>query len=429
MLQQSGNTKAALEKYEALLAVEPSSDAYANYGVALRTLGHIQAAIVVYRQALHINPKNVAALSNLGGGLRALGQLDEAFPVLQQAIQLQPDFIGAHYNLGLVYMDNQQPEQAIVCFDTVLNQDPNRVDAQFDRATCLLQLGKLKEGFEAYECRFGYEPRLVKPYSQPKWDGNSLNGRTLLLYAEQGFGDTLQFIRYVSMIDKANGRIILECPPPLKRLMASVSQIDEVIVPGETLPPFDVHTSLLSLPHHFQTTLETIPAAIPYLQAPFYRLGVPQRSGAHLKVGLVWASGHSDVGVRNRTIPLETFLPLFELPQISFISLQKGPQAKQIKQIGLEGLVSEIGHRINDFADTAAVLEELDLLITADTAIVHLAGAMGKPCWVLLPYGSEWRWMLNQQDTPWYPSIRLFRRQANQTWTDVIHIILTALDV
>lgn len=211
-MQQAGKTGAALKKYQALLNHSPSADAYANLGVALRTLGKTEAALIAYQQALNLNPNHVAALSNWGGGLRALGRLDEAIPILEKAIALNPAFTAAHHNLGLVYMDHQQPEKAIACFEQVLKLDPERVDAQYDRATCLLQLGKYRDGFQAYESRFGYEPRLIKPYTQPKWDGSPLQGKTLLIYSEQGFGDTLQFCRYIPLIQKAGGRIILECP-------------------------------------------------------------------------------------------------------------------------------------------------------------------------------------------------------------------------
>ncbi len=428
VLQQAGKTGAALEKYRALLNQSPNADGYANLGVALRTLGHTKAALVAYQQAIHLDPDHVAALSNWGGGLRALGKLDEAIPILEKAIALDPNFIGAHHNLGLVYMDHQQPEKAIACFEQVLKLDPNRVDAQYDRATCLLQLGRYRDGFYAYESRFGYEPRLVKPYSQPKWDGCPLNGKTLLLYAEQGFGDTLQFCRYIPLIKKAGGRIILECPQPLKRLMETVTGVDQVVAPGDRLPAFECHTSLLSLPHLFQTELETIPGPFPYLKAPFYRLGVPEKPGARLKIGTVWGSGHSDVGVRNRSIPLELFAPLLALPNITWVSLQKGPQTQQLKQLGFDCLLEDWGSRVQDFADTAAVLEELDLLITADTAIVHLAGAMNKPCWVLLPYGSEWRWLLEGEHSPWYPSLTLFRSQPFQTWESMIEQVVKRLE-
>ena len=393
-----------------------NADVYANLGVALRTLGQIEAALIAYQQAINLNPAHIAALSNWGGGLRALGRLDEAIPILEKAIALDPDFIAAHHNLGLVYMDHQQPEKAIACFEQVLSLNPNRVDAQFDRATCLLQLGKYREGFQEYECRFGYEPRLVKPYTQPKWDGGPLNGKTLLIYSEQGFGDTLQFCRYIPLIEKAGGRIVLEYPQPLKRLMETVAGVDQVVAPGDRLPAFDCHTSLLSLPHLFQTELETIPGSFPYLKAPFYRLGVTRRPGTRLKIGLVWGSGHVDVGVRNRSIPLDAFAPLLALPNITWVSLQKGPQAQQLKQLGFDCLLEDWGSRVQDFADTAAVLEELDLLITADTAIVHLAGAMNKPCWVLLPYGSEWRWGLKGEQSPWYPSVRLLRGSQATSW-------------
>ena len=418
---QSGELSAAIDCYHQALKIAPSAEAYANLGVALRMQGHLEAAVIAYRKALALDRTHVGTLSNLGGAYRALGQLDEALPLLTKAIQLQPDFAAAHYNLGLVYMDSGEPEKAIACFETTLQLEPDRVDAPFDRATCLLQSGNLRQGFAAYECRFAYEKRLVKPYAQPKWDGSPLKNQTLLLYAEQGFGDTLQFCRYIPFIEKqAGSRIILECPAPLKRIMQTVSWLDEVLVPGDPLPPFDVHASLLSLPHLFQTDLFSIPAQVPYLFSPKPEFHFKPNPVNQLKVGIVWASGHTDVGMRNRTIALSNWQSLLELPHIQFYSLQKGPQLKELEALGLNLLIEDLSPQIQDFADTAAILNELDILISADTAIVHLAGALNKPVWVLLPYGSEWRWLLERPDSPWYPSVRLFRQVENETWEKLL---------
>lgn len=200
-----------------------------------------------------------------------------------------------------------------------------------------------------------------------------------------------------------------------------------MVAPGDRLPAFDGHTALLSLPYLFQTEFKNIPATFPYLKAPFYRLGVSGRPGDRLKIGIVWGSGHTDVGVRNRSLPLETLAPLLALPHITWISLQKGTQGQHLKQLGFDSLLEDWSSRIQDFADTAAVLEELDLLITADTAIVHLAGAMSKPCWVLLPYGSEWRWLLEGEHSPWYPSLTLFRSTQFSSWDSLIKQVISRL--
>lgn len=424
---QEGSLAAAIDLYLQSLRQAPSVDAYANLGVALRMQNHLEAAVVAYRKALAINPGHVQTLSNLGGAYRALGRLNEAEVILQQALELNPEFAPAHYNLGLAWMDGQAPHQAIAAFDEALRLEPGKVEAVFDRATCILQTGDLLNGFAAYESRFAYEPRLVKPYKQPRWDGSALQGRTLLIYSEQGFGDTLQFCRFIPRIEKEAGdRIILECPAVLKRLMEQVPRIDEVVILGNPLPSFDTHVSLLSLPALFRTTLETIPADFPYLKAPVSGIRLPKKS-KHLKVGIVWASGHTDVGVRNRKISLSAFLPLFEMPGIEFYSLQKGEAVQELETLGLNGLIENLAPLIHDFADTAQLIIELDLLITADTAVVHLAGALNKPVWVLLPYGSEWRWLLDRNDSPWYPSVRLFRQTIPGQWEPVMRQVTQAL--
>jgi len=421
-LQQQGKVDAAIEGYRALLKLEVNADALANLGVALRTKGHIQAAIICYRRTLALEASNVSVLSNLGGGLRALGELDEALQVLVSALAIEPDFTAAHYNLGLVYMDSQRPVQAIACFDEVLQRDPNRSDARFDRSTCILQTGDLLRGFAEYECRFAYEPRLQRAYTQPRWNGESLSGKTLLIYSEQGFGDTLQFSRYLPLVEKAGGQMILECPLPLKRLMqSSFDCLELVVAPEEKNISFDYHIPLLSLPAFFKTRLETIPKTLPYLKPPASQLS--RKRAESLKVGLVWGNGHKDVGTRSREIALKEFAPLLAAPHISFYSFQKGKQSQQLKQEGFDALITDLDSSITNFADTASLLSQMDLLISVDTAIVHCAGALGIPCWVLLPFGSEWRWLLNRDDSPWYPSLKLFRQKCQQPWSEVVGIV------
>jgi Tfp pilus assembly protein PilF len=425
--QNAGRTQEAIGLYHSLLAEAPNADVYTNLGVALRTQGKLPAAMALYRRALALEPQHLSALSNLGGALWASGQPQKAVNILTQALALNPEMASLHYNLGLACMDLLKPQEALACFDDVLRLEPQRTDAPVDRARALLQMGDLGSGFAAYESRFAYAQRLVKPFQQPQWDGSPLDGRTLLLYAEQGYGDTLQFSRYLSLIEQSGGQIILECPSPLKRLMQSVPGIATVISEGDPYPPFDIHASLFSLPHLFQTTLDSIPADIPYLYTSDSNLLLSPTSKIKIKVGIVWASGHSDTGLKNRTIGLEPFLRLLELPQVALYSLQKGPASVQLKQLGVDGLIPDVGSQLSDFTDTATALQQLDLLISADTAIVHLAGALGIPVWVLLPYASEWRWLLNRQDSPWYPSMRLFRQVAPGDWTDSLERVLTDL--
>jgi tetratricopeptide (TPR) repeat protein len=426
-VQRAGDTAQAIQIYHRLLEQAPSADIYANLGVALRTQGKLLAAITLYRRALALEPQHLSALSNLGGALWANGAPQEAVSILQRALALNPQMASLHYNLGLAYQDLQQPQAALACFEAVLRLEPQRTDAPVDRARALLQMGDLRAGFEAYESRFAYEPRLVKPFGQPRWDGSPLNGRTLLLYAEQGYGDTLQFCRYIPLIPQSCGRIILECPPPLKRLMQTVPGVSAVISEGDAYPSFDIYASLFSLPHLFQTTLASIPTEIPYLQAPDSRVHLLEQPQTLLKVGIVWASGHADVGLKNRSIGLEPFLRILELHQVCLYSLQKGPASAQLAQLGVEGLIPNVGGQVEDFADTASVLSQLDLLISADTAIVHLAGALGIPTWVLLPAASEWRWLLHREDSPWYPTLQLFRQHVPGDWHGTFDPVLSAL--
>ncbi len=426
---QQGKLDDAILQYRHIIQLEDNAQAFANLGVALRSQGHIEAAIVAYQQALLLKPDHAVALSNLGGALRALGRLEVAAHNLHQALQLQPALAAAHHNLGLVYMDGQAPAKAIDAFERALALDPMLVDAEFERATCLMQTGDLLKGFAAYECRFRYEKKLKKPFSQPQWDGSALNGKTLLICVEQGFGDTLQFVRYIPLIEKSGGRILLEAHQPLKGLMQTVQGVDQVLVQGERIPAFDVYISLLSLPHVFKTIMATIPQTIPYVGA-----GIPQEAlptaakPAKLKVGLVWSNGFTNIGTRQRKLALTQFLPLLSLPDITFYSLQKGNGAEELAAGGFEAFILDLEPVIKDFTDTASLIQQLDLLITVDTASAHLGGALGIPTWVLLPYGSDWRWFLNRSDSPWYPSLRLFRQTKPFDWDSQIMDVQTALN-
>jgi Flp pilus assembly protein TadD len=401
---------------------------WANLGVALRSEGHLETAIALYRRALALEPDSAANLSNLGGALRAAGLLDEAIVRLRRATELTADFAAAIFNLGIALEDAGQLPEAVACYDRVLDLEPTRKDAAGQRAFALMRMGDFEKGLCAYEKRLEFEPMLKRGFRRPAWDGCPDNNKTLLLYSEQGRGDTFQFIRFAGEARSRVGRVIVECPRETAEVVKTAPGVDEVVIQGLRLPQFDCHASLMSLPYLFKTTLETIPGSVPYLSVPPSVLGsvslVPTKQ---LKVGIAWASGHTDIGVHDRSVGLAKLLRFFELPQVALYSLQVGTAASQIKELGCTHLIQDLGEQFKDFGSTADAIRQLDLVISADTAIVHLAGALAKPVWVLLPYASEWRWLQSRIDSPWYPTVRLFRQQKPFGWDGVVEQVVQDL--
>lgn len=260
--------------------------------------------------------------------------------------------------------------------------------------------------------------------AQPRWDGGNVAGKRILLTREQGFGDTVHAVRYAALLAERGAEVIVQCQPPLTRLVATAPGVSAVVAEGSAAPPFDLHASLLDLPGLFGTTLETIPAQVPYLHPP--DVTEPEdagKAGRPLRIGLAWAGKPSHNNDANRSAALETFLPLFEVPGARFYSLQIGERSADIAALGIGAMLTDVSGRIGDFLDTARLMTQLDLVISVDTAVVHLAGALARPIWVLLPHAPDWRWMLGRDDSPWYPTMRLYRQPAPRDWAPVIAAI------
>jgi hypothetical protein len=289
----------------------------------------------------------------------------------------------------------------------------------------LLLRGDFPKGFEQYEWR---RSKICsrRVFTQPEWDGGPFPGKTLLLHAEQGLGDTLHFIRYAPLVRELGGRVVVECQKPLAHLLDSIAGIDALVPEGDPLPPFELHTPLLSLPHLLGTTEATVPAVVPYLSPEPSAVDVWRQRlgrGEKLKVGLVWAGSPGHKNDRNRSIPFKLLRPLLEMPGIRFFALQVGERASDIEAARLQGSIDDISPNLNDFADTAAALSMLDLLISVDTAPAHLAGALGRPVWLLLPFSPDWRWKMDREDSLWYPTMRLFRQPTQSDWLSTIRRI------
>ncbi|MBD2069380.1 tetratricopeptide repeat protein [Leptolyngbya sp. FACHB-671] len=422
-LQGLKKFEAAIACYQKALALQPENFTfYNNLGAALQELGQLTKSVQVYRQALTLKPDYVDAHYNLGNTLKDLKKLDECVTCYRQAIALKPDYADAYNNLGLALCEQGKIAESVAAYQQAISLQPDYADAHLNRGLSLLLAGELAQGFEEYEWRWqvkGPNFKSLPAFTQPMWDGSYLNGKTILLHTEQGFGDTIQFIRYAPLIAERGGRVIVECQEALIRLLQTVPEINQVIAKGTPLPEFHVHAPLLSLPHIFGTTLNTIPAQIPYLKAPASDLHLdapPDR----FKVGIVWAGSPDHRSDRDRSCSLNQFVKLLEVPNVQLYSLQKGARTADLTQLPNASTIEDLSPQLKDFADTAAAMMQLDLIITVDTSVGHLAGALGRPVWVLLSFAADWRWMCDRSDSPWYPTLRLFRQPTPGDWDSVL---------
>jgi tetratricopeptide (TPR) repeat protein len=430
-LAETGRLSEAVAIYRQALKLLPDSpEVLASLGNALTLNREFEEAIVVCRRAIQIKPELAQAHSNLGNALIDKGELEEAQASFHLALQLNPDYSEAYNNLGNALFWSGKFEPAAAAFRRASELRPDLPDGPWNLANCLLLNGDFENGLPLYEWRWKIKTMSApRPFHQPQWAGEELSGRTILLHAEQGLGDILQFIRYVPLVIGRGGQVILECPSTLIRLFSQLPNIREIVVTGAPLPHFDVHCPLMTLPLAFKTDLNSIPASIPYLAADA-ALSEPWKErldsdNRGRRTGLVWAGASRHTNDRNRSIRLSQFAPLASVPNAVFFSLQKGDAAKQTPPPGM--IWRDFTADIADFADTAALLENLDLVITVDTSVAHLAGAMGKPVWLLLPFVPDWRWFLLREDSPWYPTMRLFRQATRGDWADVMNRVSEAL--
>jgi hypothetical protein len=404
--------------------------AHVHHGIALRRLGRLEEAASAYGEALRLDPANAMAHNNLGNLQATAGDNAAAVVSFRAALERNPNLVEAYNNLGSALTQAVRPTEAFAAFRNAIALRADYPDPHFNLGVALLLSGQLAEGWREYEWRWrvpAFE-RAVRRFPQRQWSGEALSGARLLLHAEQGLGDTLQFCRYVPLI-AADTAIILEVQKPLTRLMASLPGGARIVVAGETLPEFDVHCPLMSLPMAFGTDLATIPRGVPYLAAApeaaaIWRRRVEALRG--LRVGLAWAGDPrpdrpaAHAVDRRRSLALAALAPLATVSGVSWISLQKGAAAAQAAVPPTGMMLHDWTGELRDFADTAALIEALDLVVTVDTAVVHLAGALGKPVWLLNRFDTCWRWLTSREDSPWYPTLRLYRQEAPGEWAQVI---------
>jgi Flp pilus assembly protein TadD len=409
---------------EAIRLDPGSAGAHNNLGVALLEQDDLFAAESSLRQAVRLQSDFPEGHNNLSVVLWRQGRLEEARAAALEALRLRPDFAEALNNLGNVHHAQGRTEEALACFDRSLELKPDYPDPHLNRALAWLLLGQWEEGWDEYEWRWQLRSVRRRDFTQPLWDGAPLEGRTVLLHAEQGLGDTLNFIRYAPLVRERGGRVMVVAPKPLVPLLSACRGIDQLLAFGEPLPDFDVQAPLLSLPRLLGTRPDNVPADGPYLhvdpaRTQRWRLWLVAYHG--LKVGIAWQGDRKHRNDRQRSVPLAQLAPLAQVPGVRLFSLQKGPGSEQLA--GCPFAVTDLGSWLDNsggaFLDTAAVMRNLDLVVCVDTALGHLAGGLGVPVWLALPFAPDWRWLLDRDDTPWYPSMRLFRQTRAGDWDSV----------
>lgn len=422
VLQALGRFQEAVVSYRDALRLDPAYvEPHSNLGPALDALGRHAEAVAAGQEAVRRRPEWAEAYMNLGNSLAKLGRHADAEAAYRQAIRLRPGYPEAYSNLGNAVLEQGRLEEAARAFEHALRLDPGNALAHWNRGWLRLLEGDYERGWQEYEWRWVTGNAAPRNFRQPVWDGSSLWGATILLHAEQGLGDTVQFIRYAPWVKEAGGRVVVECQARLAPLVKSVEGVDEVVSCGDALPSFDTHIGLLSLPRVFATRLETVPAAVPYFRVEVarrerWRERLAQAPG--FKVGLAWAGSPTHKNDRSRSMPLAALAPLAEVPGVALFGLQRGPQAAELAAARFP--ITNLEEEAGDVVDTAAILMNLDLVIAVDTMVAHLAGALARPVWTLLPYMPDFRWMLGRADSPWYPTMRLFRQPRPGDWAAVV---------
>lgn len=408
----------AAAHYRRALQLKPDAAAVHNdLGALLAKQRRFDEAIVCCRRALELKPDFAEGHNNLGVIYQGQELWEEAAASYRRALELKPELAEAHNNLGVVLVQQDKVDEVLACCARALELAPDFAEAHLNNACALLSVGRFAEGWSEYEWRWKQQDVQEPRFAQPRLTLGALEGRTVLLHCEQGYGDTLQFIRYAELLQQRGARVIVRCPPGLKRLLARLPGVE--VVPEGPLPEFDVHAPLLSVPGILETALASIPARIPYLapdeeSVEIWKRELKRDAGIH--VGIAWCGNPEHRSDRWRSIPLAHFAGLARIPGVHVYSLQVGAGREQLTQAAGQMAITDLGGRLEDFHDTAAVMRNLDLVIGCDSAPVHLAGALGVPVWVAVTHAADWRWMRERTDSPWYPTMRVFRQSVPGDW-------------
>jgi tetratricopeptide (TPR) repeat protein len=418
----------AVASYDKAIALTPDyAEAFCNRGGALQELKRFDEALASYNKAIALRPDSAEAFCNRGLALQELKRFDEALASYDKAIALTPDYAEAFYSRGAVLQQLKRLDEALASYDKGIALKPDYADGYRNRALARLLMGRYREGWSDYEWRSEAKdsPSKRPNIKAPTWQGEDLSGRHLLVFSEQGLGDVIQFVRYLPLLPKREGKITFLVPAKLTRLLRPSIQAVEIVSTLNEVHHLDLQVALISLPYRFDTELSSIPNKVPYLKAePELAARWSARIGVHcFKIGIAWQGNPSGTIDEGRSIPLQEFVPLSRIPGVRLISLQKHVGLDQLadlpKDVEIEILDDDFDSGPDAFIDTAAVMTSLDLIITADTSIAHLAGALGRPTWAALKQVPDWRWLLDREDCPWYPTVRLFRQPRRDDWASV----------
>jgi tetratricopeptide (TPR) repeat protein len=424
----------AIASYNRAIALKSNfADAYNNRGNSLHNLHRLDEALASIDRAIELQPDRAEAHNNRGNVLRDLNRLDEALASIDRAIALKPGYAEAYCNRGNVLQDLNRLDEALASFDSAISLKPDYAEAYWNKSLLKILIGDYEEGWKLYEWRWKrIENRTFKRLPQPLWLGEqSIANKSILIRQEQGLGDVIQFCRYTPMVEALGAQVIMEVSTPLVSLISTLKGNFTIIEKGKPLPDFDLQCPIMSLPLAFRTAVSAIPSEIPYLYADGNKQEIwRKRLGGKTipRVGLAWSGSIIHKKDFNRSIPLKFFEPLFKLP-IEFHSLQKEVRKDDAVVLSNYKQIKLHQNRINDFSDTAALVQEMDLVISVDTAVAHLSGALGKNVWILLPYIPDFRWMLHRSDSPWYPTATLFRQPKIGDWTSAISEVAEKLQL
>ena len=435
VFRELGHLEAALLSYNRAIDFEPAhARAHLNRGVTEKLLGRAQEALASYDRAIMLKPDYVEALSNRGVLLASLHRWDEALASYNRAIESDPAYAEAYSGRGLVFAALSRLDEALADYDRAIAIQPDFAQAHFNRSLTLLSRGDLDAGWSGHEWRWRSECsssiKEGRTFAEPPWLGKeSVADRTILIYSEQGLGDTIQFCRYVKLVAGLGARVVFEVQKPLAELLANLEGVSQLVARGDSLPPFDYQCPLMSLPLAFRTILETIPAPIKYLDPGAAKVAELQaRLGpkARPRLGLVWSGSATHGNDLNRSIPLAELIQ--RLPtEFQYFCLQKELRESDRKTLQSHPEIRVLAEELSNFVDTAALCECMDLIISVDTSLAHLSGALGKKTWILLSFISDWRWLRARDDSPWYPTVKLYRQKKIGDWTEVLELVATEL--
>jgi Tetratricopeptide repeat len=401
----------------------------------LKDVERFDDALASFDHAIRLKPDFARAFYNRGTTLSDLKRFEEAYADLSKGIKLDPTHAETIYNRGTALKELKRIDEAVADFDQAISLKPDYADALWNRAMCHLLAGRYREGWLGYEWRWqtGQMVSHRRVFNQRQWRGNTdISGKTILLHTEQGLGDTIMSARYIPRVVGTGARVVLDVPPQVIPLLAQIPGVAEIVTKNQLLPKFDVHCPMMSLPAAFATTLETIPSNVPYLSAPpdyIEKWAHRLPKSTLLRIGVNWAGNPRFMHDAERSIGLRPLLPLLSRPDVRYVSLQKDLREGDADILRANPQIIHVGDAIDDLGDTAAIIASLDLVISSDTSVVHLAGALGKPVWILLQFVPDWRWLLDRDDCPWYPTARLYRQRARNNWAPVVSEVGQALSV